>query len=95
MSLLAHLSRIAGEAFAELGLPAELGETVPSQRPELAQFQVNGAMAAGKASGRAPREIAQAVADRVATVLERLDPPHVQPHRRVELQRLPTGGRLR
>ena len=67
MSLLGHLSRIAGEAFAELDLPAELGETVPSQRPELAQFQVNGAMAAGKASGRAPREIAQAVADRLAT----------------------------
>jgi arginyl-tRNA synthetase len=67
MSLSSHLSRIAGEAFAELGLPAELGETVPSQRPELAQFQVNGAMAAGKALGRAPREIAQAVADRLAT----------------------------
>jgi arginyl-tRNA synthetase len=67
MSLLAHLSSIAGEAFADLDLPAEMGETVPSQRPELAQFQVNGAMAAGKASGRAPREIAQAVADRLAT----------------------------
>jgi arginyl-tRNA synthetase len=67
MSLLSHLSRIAGEAFAELGLSPDLGETVPSQRPELAQFQVNGAMAAGKASGRAPREIAQQVADRLAT----------------------------
>ena len=67
MSLLSHLSGIAGEAFAELGLSPDLGETVPSQRPELAQFQVNGAMAAGKASGRAPREIAQAVADRLAT----------------------------
>lgn len=67
MSLLSHLSTIAGEAFAELGLPAELGETVPSQRPELAQFQVNGAMAAGKASGRAPREIAEEIADRLTT----------------------------
>ncbi len=67
MSLLSHLSLMAGEAFAELGLPAELGETVPSQRPELAQFQVNGAMAAGKASGRAPREIAREVCDRLAT----------------------------
>jgi arginyl-tRNA synthetase len=66
MSLLSHLSRISGRAFADLDLPAELGETVPSQRPELAQFQVNGAMAAGKASGRAPRGIAQAVADRLA-----------------------------
>jgi arginyl-tRNA synthetase len=66
MSLLSHLSRIAGEAFAQLGLSPESGETVPSQRPELAQFQVNGAMAAGKTSGRAPREIAQEVADRLA-----------------------------
>ena len=66
MSLLSHLSRIAGEAFAQLGLSPESGETVPSQRPELAQFQVNGAMAAGKTSGRAPQEIAQEVADRLA-----------------------------
>ena len=66
MSLLSHLSSIAGEAFSELGLPAELGETVPSQRPELAQFQVNGAMAAGKTTNRPPREIAQKVADRLS-----------------------------
>jgi len=66
MSLLSHLSSIAGEAFAELGLPADLGEAVPSQRPELAQFQVNGAMAAGKAAGRPPREIAAEVAARIS-----------------------------
>jgi arginyl-tRNA synthetase len=66
MSLLSHLSELAGQAFADIGLPADVGETVPSQRPELAQFQVNGAMAAGKAAGRAPREIAQEVADRLA-----------------------------
>jgi arginyl-tRNA synthetase len=66
MSLLSHLSEIAGRAFADIGLSADLGETVPSQRPELAQFQVNGAMAAGKAAGRAPREIAQEVADRLS-----------------------------
>ena len=66
MSLLSHLSSIAGEAFEELGLPVELGETVPSQRPELAQFQINGAMAAGKTTNQPPREIAQKVADRLA-----------------------------
>jgi len=66
MSLLSHLSSIAGEAFAELGLPADLGEAVPSQRPELAQFQLNGAMAAGKTAGRAPREIAAEVAARIS-----------------------------
>jgi arginyl-tRNA synthetase len=66
MSLLSHLSELAGQAFAEIGLAADLGETVPSQRPELAQFQVNGAMAAGKAAGRAPRDIAQEVAERLS-----------------------------
>ncbi|HVR77077.1 MAG TPA: arginine--tRNA ligase [Acidimicrobiia bacterium] len=62
MSLLTQLSSIAGDVFAEIGLPFELGETVISQRPELAQFQVNGAMAAGKRTGRPPREIAEQVA---------------------------------
>ena len=66
MSLLTHLSQLAGEAFKELGLPAELGEVLPSQRPELAQFQCNGAMAAAKHAGKSPREIAEAVATIVA-----------------------------
>src|SRR5690606_2970421 len=38
---------------------------------------------------------AGAVADHVGTVLERLDAADVQPDRRVELQRAPTGGGLR
>lgn len=65
MSLLAHLSAILGDAFAGLGLPRELGETLPSQRPELGQFQCNGAMAAAKMAHRPPAEIA---ADVVAAV---------------------------
>jgi arginyl-tRNA synthetase len=67
MSLLTHLSDILGPAFTDLGLPAELGAVVPSQRRELAQFQSNGAMAAAKLADRPPREIAQDVIDRVAT----------------------------
>lgn len=66
MSLIAHLSELAGEAFAALGLPAELGEVVPSQRPELAQFQCNGAMGAAKQAGRSPRDIAEQVAARLS-----------------------------
>jgi len=62
MSLQSHLSEIAGRAFADLGLPAELGEVVTSQRPELAQFQCNGAMAAGKLGERSPGDIAEDVA---------------------------------
>lgn len=66
MSLQTHLSEIVGEIFEDLGLPAELGEVVPSQRPELAQFQCNGAMAAAKPAGRNPRDIAEEVAERLA-----------------------------
>jgi arginyl-tRNA synthetase len=66
MSLLSHLTDLAGKAFADLGLPAELGEVVPSQRPELAQFQSNGAMTGAKGAGRPPREIAQSVAEALA-----------------------------
>ena len=62
MSLQSHLTRIVGETFAELGLDAALGEVVPSQRPELAQFQCNGAMGAAKMAGRPPRDIATDVA---------------------------------
>ena len=62
MTLQTHLSALAGQAFADLGLAAELGEVVPSQRPELAQFQCNGAMAAAKGAGRNPRDIATEVA---------------------------------
>ncbi len=51
----------SGSAFADLGLDPALGEVVPSQRPELAQFQCNGAMAAAQSSGKPPREIADSV----------------------------------
>ncbi|MGB7859908.1 MAG: arginine--tRNA ligase, partial [Acidimicrobiia bacterium] len=61
MSLQKHLSALAGSAFETLGLQPELGEVVPSHRPELAQFQCNGAMAGAKSVGKPPREIAQAI----------------------------------
>ena len=62
MSLQSHLSELAGKAFVDLGLPAEFGEVVTSQRPELAQFQCNGAMAAGRRDQRSPMDIAEDVA---------------------------------
>jgi arginyl-tRNA synthetase len=61
VSLLSHLSEMVGSAFIELGLDPEFGEVVPSQRPELAQFQCNGAMAAAKGTNRQPREIAEQI----------------------------------
>ncbi len=62
------LKRILGEAvsaaFAAEGLPSELGRVGPSDRPDLADFQSNGALAAAKAKAN-PREIAIRVAERL------------------------------
>lgn len=65
MSLLAELTDLFEDAFAAVGLDRGLGEVVPSQRPELAQFQCNGAMAGAKRAGRNPRDVAEAVAEAV------------------------------
>jgi arginyl-tRNA synthetase len=56
------LGEAVGAAFAALGLPAEFGRVTPSDRPDLADFQCNGALAAAKAAKRNPREIASQVA---------------------------------
>lgn len=60
-----QLSSIIGQAFEAEGLPVEFGRVQRSGRPELAQFQCNGAMAAAKAAGKNPREIAAAIVDRL------------------------------
>lgn len=62
-SLAALLTARFGRAFEEVGAEARFGEVVPSQRPELGQFQCNGAMPAAKALKKNPREIAQAVVE--------------------------------
>lgn len=58
VSLTQHLSHLVGQAFAALDLPEALGATRVSDRPDLAQFQCNGAMAAAKLARKAPRDIA-------------------------------------
>jgi arginyl-tRNA synthetase len=60
--LRARLSEAAGAAFADLGLAGEFGRVGVSDRPDLADFQCNGALAAARSLKRNPREIAQAVA---------------------------------
>ena len=60
------LGEAAAAAFAELGIPAELGRVTPSDRPDLADFQSNGAMAGAKIAGKPPREIALGVVERLA-----------------------------
>lgn len=60
-SLIDILSEVAGAAFEAQGLPAELGRVQVSDRPDLAQFQCNGALAAAKQAKKNPREIATVI----------------------------------
>lgn len=62
-SLAQKLSAIVGDAFAAQGLPAEYGAVRVSDRPDLAQFQCNGAMPAAKKAGKNPRDVAQGIID--------------------------------
>ena len=64
-SLLAALSRTVGSAFAAEGLSQAFGQVQLSDRPDLAQFQCNGALAAAKAAKTNPRAIAEKIAARL------------------------------
>lgn len=61
MSLTESLSAVVGDAFAAAGLDAQFGKVKPADRPDLAQFQCNGALAAAKAAKQNPRAIAESV----------------------------------
>jgi arginyl-tRNA synthetase len=62
---MSDLKRVLGEAvgaaFAAEGLSEAHGRVTVSDRPDLADFQSNGALAAAKAAGRNPRDIAAKV----------------------------------
>ncbi len=60
------LSEAAGAAFLALGLDGAYGRVTASDRPDLADFQCNGALAAAKAGQGAPRAIGEAVAQALA-----------------------------
>ncbi len=64
-SLLHRLTQIVGDAFSAEDLPAALGAVSVSDRPDLAQFQCNGAMAAAKIAKKAPRQIAENIVARL------------------------------
>jgi len=65
MSLQQQLTEIVGDAFDAEGVDPSFGDVVVSQRPELADYQCNGALAAAKSAGRNPHEIAEGVAARI------------------------------
>lgn len=65
-TILDELSTNAGGAFVEEGFDAFYGEVRFSDRPDLAQFQCNGALAAAKAQKQNPKQLGEAVAARLA-----------------------------
>src|SRR5690242_5528558 len=64
-SLASELSRLVGQAFAAEGLSENFGQVQVSDRPDLAPFQCNGALAAAKATKSNPRAIAEKIASRL------------------------------
>jgi arginyl-tRNA synthetase len=61
------LSEAAAAAFQAAGLSPDFGRVTASDRPDLADFQCNGALAAAKSAKRNPREIAEQVVDVLKT----------------------------
>ena len=68
ISLGAELSAIAGDAFVAEGLSPSFGQVTRSDRPDLAQFQCNGALAAAKQARANPRAIAEKVVARLKSL---------------------------
>jgi arginyl-tRNA synthetase len=64
-SLAADLSRTVEDAFAAEGLDRRFGRVAASDRPDLAQFQCNGALAAAKQAKTNPRAVAEKIAARL------------------------------
>ena len=59
------LAEALASAFAAEGLSADYGRVTASDRPDLADFQCNGALAAAKAARANPREIAARIVARI------------------------------
>ena len=52
--------------FKNLGLDAKLAFVKPSDRPDLSDFQCNGALALAKSMHKNPREIAASIAEELS-----------------------------
>jgi arginyl-tRNA synthetase len=59
------LTKVVEAAFVALDLPADLGRVTASDRPDLADFQCNGALAAAKVARQPPRDIAVQVVQKL------------------------------
>ena len=65
MSVLSDLSRLVGHGFDAVDIDPSNGAVVVSNRPDLGQFQCNGALAAARQARRNPREIAASVVEQI------------------------------
>lgn len=65
MKILDKISEIIGEAFEACGYDGGYGKAGISNRPDLCQFQCNGAMAAAKKYGKAPFVIGDEVVEKL------------------------------
>ena len=66
MKILDKISELLGEAFTACGYDKSYGKAGISNRPDLCQFQCNGAMAAAKKYGKAPFIIGDEVAEKLS-----------------------------
>ena len=65
-SLHEQLTTLVCNAFTAAGYDQSYGAVMLSNRPDLGQFQANGALAAAKQYGQNPRQIAQNVAEQLS-----------------------------
>ena len=65
MTFIDTLSAIVGGAFEAIDLDRSLGRVKPADRPDLAQFQCNGAMAAAKQARENPRVLADKICEQL------------------------------
>lgn len=65
ISFAQYLTQILSATFESENLPPELGAVRVSDRPDLAPFQCNGAMAAAKHAKKAPRAVAEDIVARL------------------------------
>ena len=65
-NILEQISDIVSQGFCEAGYDASYGKVTLSNRPDLCEFQCNGAMAGAKAYHKAPIMIANEVAEKLS-----------------------------
>ena len=61
------LTEACADAFEQIGLERKWGAVRRSDRPELADFQCNGAMGSAKQAGKVPRDVANEVAEKISS----------------------------